>query len=109
MLAEKKDFLPVPLEARPPGAENRPTGPVTPPRAQRRGWGTPAPAPGAQNRQPPRAPPPASRSTLAATMALPRAPARPQVPKPPAWRQNYRAAAGWACSALKIVQKCPHC
>ena len=57
MLAEKKDFLPVPLEARPPGAENRPTGPVTPPRAQRRGWGTPAPAPGAQNRQPPRAPP----------------------------------------------------
>ena len=58
---------------------------------------------------PPAPPPPASRSTLAATMALPRAPARPQVPKPPAWRQNYRAAAGWACSALKIVQKCPHC
>ena len=39
------------------GREFRPTGPVTPPRAQRRGWGTPAPAPGAQNGQPPRPPP----------------------------------------------------
>ena len=51
----------------------------------------------------------ASNSTMAADMALPRAPFRPRVPEPPAWRQNHRAAAGWRqCSALKIVQTCPH-
>ena len=49
----------------------------------------------------------ASNGTVAANMIRPRASVRPRVPEPPAWRQNHRVGAGRACSALKIVQKCP--
>ena len=68
----------------PPGPENRPIGQGTPPRAQRRGWAMPAPAPGAQNGQPPDPRTAAGNSTMAANMAWPRAPVRPRVPKAPA-------------------------
>ena len=107
--AKKKGFSPPPHHARPrvpiagPPAKPLPRGA----RAVRR-----AAAPGA-HRAPWAVPPPprpwASNITMAANMARPRAPSRPRVPEPPAWRQNHRAAAGWACSSLKIVQTCPHC
>ena len=102
-------MLPVPLEARPQAPKTGPSAKPLPLGPNAVG-GRPAPrrlAPRMDSPPAPRAA--AGNSTMAANMALPRAPDRPRVPEPPAWRQNHRAAAGWACSALKIVQKCPHC
>ena len=100
-------MLPAPLGARPPAPKTGPSAKALPRGPSAVGGPCPPRRLAPRMDSPPDPRTAAGNSTMAANMAWPRAPVRPRVPKAPAWRQNHRGMAGRACSALKIVQKCP--